>query len=442
MVDPAALLVGRDDPLGERGERRLEPEVGGHAAGRASREGSGGSGRSGVAIVGGLPGTVNADRARRADRPGAPIPSGGLDLCDSGRMLGCAPATPRPTSPGVAGERSTIMRPARPVLAPGPAASALAVSTARRAEGPAPDPRVAGLRVPARVPGSAVVAAEPAVVAPGRRWPSTTSAGSTSSSGSRATGPSRPASPPPARRRDGPDQAAAEVDARPGQAAQRPRRRWRLRGVRGRGRGGRAALGHPPYKGSLLLGCVGRLERWADGDGDGRFETRAILVDGLGRRLRGLVGIDPRPRRLALPEHRRRRRPRHRPRRLAGRPRPDGRGLPLPARRLASSPCSPPGSATPGAGSPSTPAPAPILVDDGPDDGSKFAGVRLLPRSRGGTTAGGSDPAPVDGPDFDRGRSTASGPASSPASPGWAGGRPPAWSSTTAPRCPKPAATC
>jgi quinoprotein glucose dehydrogenase len=47
-----------------------------------------------------------------------------------------------------------------------------------------------------------------------------------------------------------------------------------------------------PWKNSLLLACVGRLERWSDEDGDGKFETRTILADGfaaIGRR--GLGGI-------------------------------------------------------------------------------------------------------------------------------------------------------
>ena len=46
-----------------------------------------------------------------------------------------------------------------------------------------------------------------------------------------------------------------------------------------------------PWKGSLYLTCVGRLEKWSDEDGDGRFETRALILDGfaaIGRS--GLVG--------------------------------------------------------------------------------------------------------------------------------------------------------
>ncbi|MBX6313248.1 MAG: hypothetical protein IRY99_10100 [Isosphaeraceae bacterium] len=35
-----------------------------------------------------------------------------------------------------------------------------------------------------------------------------------------------------------------------------------------------------PWKKSLYLTCVGRLERWSDEDGDGKFETRTILADG------------------------------------------------------------------------------------------------------------------------------------------------------------------
>ncbi len=35
-----------------------------------------------------------------------------------------------------------------------------------------------------------------------------------------------------------------------------------------------------PWKGALYLTCVGRLERWSDEDGDGRFETRTIIADG------------------------------------------------------------------------------------------------------------------------------------------------------------------
>lgn len=35
-----------------------------------------------------------------------------------------------------------------------------------------------------------------------------------------------------------------------------------------------------PWKGSLYLTCVGRLEKWSDVDGDGRFETRTIIADG------------------------------------------------------------------------------------------------------------------------------------------------------------------
>ena len=35
-----------------------------------------------------------------------------------------------------------------------------------------------------------------------------------------------------------------------------------------------------PWKGALYLTCVGRLEKWSDEDGDGRFETRTIVADG------------------------------------------------------------------------------------------------------------------------------------------------------------------
>ena len=47
-----------------------------------------------------------------------------------------------------------------------------------------------------------------------------------------------------------------------------------------------------PWKNSLLLTCVGRLERWSDEDGDGKFETRSILADGFAAMdRRGLSGI-------------------------------------------------------------------------------------------------------------------------------------------------------
>ena len=46
-----------------------------------------------------------------------------------------------------------------------------------------------------------------------------------------------------------------------------------------------------PWKNSLLLTCVGRLERWGDEDGDGHFETRTVLLDGFAAiDRRGLVG--------------------------------------------------------------------------------------------------------------------------------------------------------
>ncbi len=35
-----------------------------------------------------------------------------------------------------------------------------------------------------------------------------------------------------------------------------------------------------PWKNSLYLTCVGRLERWSDEDGDGKFELRTVLADG------------------------------------------------------------------------------------------------------------------------------------------------------------------
>jgi quinoprotein glucose dehydrogenase len=35
-----------------------------------------------------------------------------------------------------------------------------------------------------------------------------------------------------------------------------------------------------PWKNSLYLACVGRLEKWTDEDSDGKFETRTVLADG------------------------------------------------------------------------------------------------------------------------------------------------------------------
>ena len=35
-----------------------------------------------------------------------------------------------------------------------------------------------------------------------------------------------------------------------------------------------------PWKNSLYLTCVGKLERWSDEDGDGKFEQRTVLADG------------------------------------------------------------------------------------------------------------------------------------------------------------------
>ncbi len=47
-----------------------------------------------------------------------------------------------------------------------------------------------------------------------------------------------------------------------------------------------------PYKDSLILACVGRLEKWADQDGDGKFESRSVLADGFAAvDRRGLSGI-------------------------------------------------------------------------------------------------------------------------------------------------------
>jgi quinoprotein glucose dehydrogenase len=47
-----------------------------------------------------------------------------------------------------------------------------------------------------------------------------------------------------------------------------------------------------PWKNSLLMTCVGRLEKWSDEDGDGKFETRTILADGFAAiDRRGLSGL-------------------------------------------------------------------------------------------------------------------------------------------------------
>ncbi len=47
-----------------------------------------------------------------------------------------------------------------------------------------------------------------------------------------------------------------------------------------------------PWKSSLYLTCVGRLEKWTDDDGDGHFESRTILLDGFAAMdRRGLVGV-------------------------------------------------------------------------------------------------------------------------------------------------------
>ncbi len=47
-----------------------------------------------------------------------------------------------------------------------------------------------------------------------------------------------------------------------------------------------------PWKNSLLMTCVGRLEKWADQDGDGKFETRSVLIDGFAAiDRRGLSGL-------------------------------------------------------------------------------------------------------------------------------------------------------
>ena len=45
-------------------------------------------------------------------------------------------------------------------------------------------------------------------------------------------------------------------------------------------------------KNALYVTALGRLERWSDADGDGRFETRTILIDGFGAvDARGLSGL-------------------------------------------------------------------------------------------------------------------------------------------------------
>ena len=47
-----------------------------------------------------------------------------------------------------------------------------------------------------------------------------------------------------------------------------------------------------PWKNSLYLTCVGRLEKWSDEDGDGQFETRVVLADGFAATdRRGLSGM-------------------------------------------------------------------------------------------------------------------------------------------------------
>jgi quinoprotein glucose dehydrogenase len=47
-----------------------------------------------------------------------------------------------------------------------------------------------------------------------------------------------------------------------------------------------------PWKNSLYLACVGRLEKWSDEDSDGKFESRTVLIDGFSAvDHRGLSGI-------------------------------------------------------------------------------------------------------------------------------------------------------
>ncbi len=157
-----------------------------------------------------------------------------------------------------------------------------------------------------------------------------------------------------------------------------------------------------PYKGALYLGCVGRLERWTDEDGDGKFETRSVLVDGLAAGLRSLEGITlgadgwlylatgdddahaigPDGSRVDLARTG-----------ALYRCRPDGSKLAL----FASGLRDPKGGVAFDANL------APILVDDGTDDGSKFAGVRLVAPVEGGDYGWRLGPEPGSGPDFDRG---------------------------------------
>ena len=92
-----------------------------------------------------------------------------------------------------------------------------------------------------------------------------------------------------------------------------------------------------PIKGGLLLTCVGRLERWTDEDGDGRFETRTVLADGFpatGRQSLG-GGLTLGPDGWLYLTVGDGEGPRRRLGRLAGRPRPDRRRLPMPTRWLA-----------------------------------------------------------------------------------------------------------
>ena len=157
-----------------------------------------------------------------------------------------------------------------------------------------------------------------------------------------------------------------------------------------------------PWKGALYLGSVGRLERWTDEDGDGKFETRSVLIDGLAAGLRGLGGItlgadgwlylatgDDDARAIG----------------------PDGSRVDL-GRTGAIYRCRPDGSKLalfasglhdPKGGVAFDANLAPILVDDGTDDGSKFAGVRLVAPVEGGDYGWRLRPGSRDAADFDRG---------------------------------------
>ncbi len=326
----------------------MQPEVGGHPRIAAPVKGSGGvrTGRGPSLMVGTLPRTINADRPRPSRRPArqsrrrAGLVRSGSDVRMRARVPRPRAETPlddppRSTMSRQTGPRSCARRPLaagprcrRPAAPEGPAGSADPGDVDARPPGPGPD----GFRV--RAGRRRAGWSRP--VGDGR---STTPAGSTSPSGSRATGPSRPGSRSPSRRRGRPGSSGA---------------------------------------GSRRLDLVKRL---SDTDGDGGFEASEVVVEGVelpsasslqgelyrlasagwsagrrrrrrpvrdpadpGRRprppsVRGLVGIDPRPRRLALPDRRRRRRPRLRPRRRRGstspgraavyRCRPDGSELAL-----------------------------------------------------------------------------------------------------------------